>query len=44
MAFIQGPVSFYATRFLLGVAKAGCFPGIAYYVSQHPRREDGSQR
>jgi len=28
MAFVQGPNSFYAVRFLLGVAEAGFFPGI----------------
>ena len=30
--FVQGPVSFYALRFLLGVAEAGFFPGLAYYL------------
>ena len=33
MAFIQGPVSFYVLRFLLGVAEAGFFPGIIVYLS-----------
>ncbi len=29
-AFVVGPYSFYAVRFLLGVAEAGFFPGILY--------------
>jgi MFS family permease len=33
MAFVQGPTSFYAVRFLLGVAEAGFFPGIIYYLT-----------
>lgn len=33
MAFIQGPTSFYALRFLLGVAEAGFFPGTILYLS-----------
>ena len=32
-AFIQGETSFYALRFLLGVAEAGFFPGIILYLS-----------
>ena len=31
MALIQGPVSFYALRFILGAAEAGFFPGIVLY-------------
>jgi ACS family tartrate transporter-like MFS transporter len=33
MAFVQGPNSFYALRFLLGAAEAGFFPGIILYLS-----------
>ncbi|RAR58486.1 ACS family tartrate transporter-like MFS transporter [Paraburkholderia unamae] len=32
-AFVSGPNSFYALRFLLGVAEAGFFPGIILYLS-----------
>jgi ACS family tartrate transporter-like MFS transporter len=33
MMFVRGPTSFYILRFLLGVAEAGFFPGIIYYLS-----------
>jgi ACS family tartrate transporter-like MFS transporter len=33
MAFVQGPMSFYVMRFLLGVAEAGFFPGMVYYLT-----------
>lgn len=33
MAFMRTPVSFYVLRFLLGVAEAGFFPGIVYYLT-----------
>jgi ACS family tartrate transporter-like MFS transporter len=33
MAFIGGVWGFYIMRFLLGVAEAGFFPGIAYYLA-----------
>jgi ACS family tartrate transporter-like MFS transporter len=32
-AFVVGPNSFYALRFILGVAEAGFFPGIILYLS-----------
>ncbi|WP_163120927.1 MFS transporter [Acinetobacter portensis] len=34
MALIEGPKSFYALRFLLGVAEAGFFPGVLYLITQ----------
>ena len=33
MAFVRGPASFYLLRLLLGVAEAGFFPGVVYYLS-----------
>lgn len=33
MALIEGPVSFWILRFLLGVAEAGFFPGIILYLT-----------
>jgi ACS family tartrate transporter-like MFS transporter len=33
MMFVRGPLAFYLMRFLLGVAEAGFFPGIIYYLS-----------
>ncbi len=33
MALVQGPISFYCLRFLLGAAEAGFFPGIILYLS-----------
>jgi ACS family tartrate transporter-like MFS transporter len=33
MALVQGPDSFYALRFLLGIAEAGFFPGILLYLT-----------
>ncbi len=34
MALVNGPAAFYATRFLLGVAEAGFFPGVIYYLTR----------
>ena len=40
MMFVRGPLSFYALRFLLGVAEAGFLPGILYYLGHwFPSRE-----
>jgi len=33
MACLRGPIGFYALRFALGVAEAGFFPGIVYYLT-----------
>jgi len=43
MMFVRSPVEFYTLRVMLGVAEAGCFPGIIYYVSLwFPAHERGS--
>lgn len=34
MAFVQGEWSFYILRMLLGVAEAGLFPGVMYFLTQ----------
>jgi ACS family tartrate transporter-like MFS transporter len=34
MLFVKTPHQFYAMRFLLGVAEAGFFPGVIYYLSR----------
>ena len=34
MVLTRGEWSFYTLRLLLGIAEAGCFPGIAYYLAQ----------
>ena len=34
MMFVRTPAAFYILRFLLGVAEAGFFPGVIYYLSQ----------
>lgn len=33
MAFINSPASFYMVRFLIGMAEAGFFPGVIYYLT-----------
>ncbi len=33
MALVKGATGFYALRFLLGVAEAGFFPGVVYYLT-----------
>ena len=33
MIFVQTPTQFYVLRFLLGVAEAGFFPGIVFYLT-----------
>ena len=34
MMFVRTPFQFYAMRFLLGMAEAGFFPGVLYYLTQ----------
>src|SRR6202142_383692 len=34
MLFVKTPHQFYAMRFLLGMAEAGFFPGVIYYLSR----------
>jgi MFS family permease len=34
MAFVQGEWSFYIMRMLLGIAEAGLFPGVMYFLTQ----------
>jgi ACS family tartrate transporter-like MFS transporter len=34
MIFVKTPLQFYVMRFLLGMAEAGFFPGVVYYLSQ----------
>jgi ACS family tartrate transporter-like MFS transporter len=34
MMFVRTPVQFYILRFLLGIAEAGFFPGVVYYLMQ----------
>jgi len=33
MIFVKGEWSFYAMRFLLGLAEAGFFPGVIFYLT-----------
>jgi ACS family tartrate transporter-like MFS transporter len=40
MMFVRGPSGFYALRFLLGLAEAGFFPGLIFYLTRwFPVRE-----
>jgi MFS transporter, ACS family, tartrate transporter len=34
MVFVQTPAEFYIARFLLGIAEAGFFPGVIFYLTQ----------
>lgn len=34
MVFVRTPMQFYLARFLLGMAEAGFFPGVIYYIFQ----------
>jgi ACS family tartrate transporter-like MFS transporter len=34
MVFVRTPLQFYAARFLLGMAEAGFFPGVVFYLMQ----------
>src|SRR5579864_7966009 len=34
MMFVRTPLEFYIVRFLLGMAEAGFFPGVVFYLSQ----------
>jgi ACS family tartrate transporter-like MFS transporter len=40
MMFVQGEGSFFVLRFLLGVAEAGFFPGILFYLTRWFRQKD----
>lgn len=42
MMFVRTPFQFYTMRFLLGMAEAGFFPGVVYYLAQwFPRAQRG---
>jgi ACS family tartrate transporter-like MFS transporter len=42
MMFVKTPFQFYVVRFLLGMAEAGFFPGVVYYLSHwYPRVQRG---
>ncbi len=34
MIFVKSETSFYVLRFMLGVAEAGFFPGVIFYLTQ----------
>lgn len=34
MMFVRTPIQFYSVRFLLGLAEAGFFPGVVFYLGQ----------
>ena len=40
MAFVWDEWSFYIMRMLLGIAEAGLYPGVMYYLTRWFRRED----
>lgn len=43
MMFVHTPGQFYLLRFVLGVAEAGCLPGVIYYLTLwYPARERGT--
>jgi D-galactonate transporter len=42
MAWVHSPFTFYVTRFVLGIAEAGFYPGVVFYLSYwFPRRLRG---
>ena len=42
MMFVRSPMHFYILRFMLGVAEAGFFPGVVYYLAHwFPRMQRG---
>jgi len=42
MTLVRTPLQFYVMRFLLGIAEAGFFPGVIFYLSQwFPKRHRG---
>ena len=43
MMFVHTPAQFYVLRFLLGVAEAGFFPGVIYYLSYWFPRAHGAR-
>ncbi|MBP8532290.1 MFS transporter [Streptomyces sp. MK37H] len=43
MSLVQGPISFYVLRFLMGVAEAGFFPAMILYLTRWFPREKRAQ-